>query len=121
MATTMVLAAAVFFAGMGLLALVRPPAVVAVFRIPLEHSDARCEVRAVYGGYGIAVAALLIAAAGRNDAFGDGLVAATAIGLAGMAGGRLVGLVADRPRRAYPTGAFVVVEAGLALGLALTL
>jgi hypothetical protein len=117
----MVLAAAVFFAGMGLLALVRPLAVVAIFRIQLEHSDARSEVRAVYGGFGIAVAAVLVAGAGRKDAFGDGLVAATAIGLAGMAGGRLIGLLADRPRHAYPTGAFVVVEAGLALGLALTL
>src|SRR4051812_31149401 len=98
----MVIFAAVFFAGMGLLALVRPQAVVAIFGIELAHAHARSEVRAVYGGFGIAVAAVLVTAATRVDAFGDGLVAAIAVGLAGMAGGRLVGLVADRPRRAFP-------------------
>jgi hypothetical protein len=117
----MVLFAAVFFAGMGVLALVRPSAVVGIFGIEVEAPDARSEVRAVYGGFGIAVAALLVAAAGREDALGDGLVAAVAISLAGMAAGRLVGFVTDRPRSLYPTGAFIVVEAALAAGLALSI
>ena len=54
---------------MGVYALVVPAAILAPFGVPVESPDGRAEVRAVYGGFGIAVAALLgVAAAGGGDA-----------------------------------------------------
>ena len=53
----------VFFLGMGVCALVRPQFVVSFVKLVPETADARNEVRAVYGGFGIAIAVLLAVAA----------------------------------------------------------
>jgi hypothetical protein len=99
--TVIIAAAALFFLGMGVLALLRPAAIVAPFGISLSGPEARLEVCAVYGGFGIAVAALLGVAA-LDPAAHRGEVLAVAVALLGMAGGRVLGRVRDRPRAFYP-------------------
>jgi len=111
---------AAFMAGMGALALVRPAAVVGIFKIRVDAAESRNEVRAVYGGFGLAVATMLVVTARRSDAFGHGLAVAVAVALAGMAAGRLVGFFVERPRRFYPTVFFLLVEAALASALILS-
>jgi hypothetical protein len=58
---------ALFFAGMGVYALAAPAALVRPFGITLGESTARSEVRAVYGGFGLAIAGVLALAAVRPD------------------------------------------------------
>jgi hypothetical protein len=113
-------AVAVFFLGMGLLALVAPARVVAPFGTVVGTADARNEVRAVYGGFGLVVAALLGFAATRDDSYGDGLVLAIAAALVGMAAGRLVGFAVERPTRFFPTVCFFLIELALAGALVLS-
>ena len=105
-----VVVVAVFFAGMGLLALARPPEIVERFGIDLGGPDGRNEVRAVYGGFGLAVAALLGVAVGAEGGFRDGVLVAVAVALYGMAAGRLVSWAAERPARGSQTPLWFVVE-----------
>ncbi len=105
---------AAFFAGMGVFALVRPPEVVARFGVRIDTADGRNEVRAVYGGFGLAVAAILVVAIGDDGSFRDGVLAAVAASLVGMAAGRVVGFVLERPSRRSPTLVFLAVELVLA-------
>jgi hypothetical protein len=107
-------AVAAFFAGMGLLALVRPEQVVDRFGIGLGGPDGRNEVRAVYGGFGIAVTAMLVVAIAAEGGFRDGVLVAFAASLAGMAAGRLVGFAVERPQRRWETPRWFVVELVLA-------
>lgn len=109
MDTVIVGAAALFFLGMGVLALVRPARLVAPFGITLSGPDARLEVCAVYGGFGIAIAALLGVAA-LDPAGHGGELLAVAFALFGMAGGRLVGRVRHRPSGFYPVWFYFWVE-----------
>ena len=105
-------AVALFFLGMGLVALVRPESVLAFFGIQSLTLDARNEVRAVYGGFGVAIAGLLVVAS-RDEALRAGIVVAVAIALVGMATGRVVSAVVDRKVGTWPA-VFFCVELGLA-------
>ena len=87
---------ATLFAAMGLLTLVRPRSIGAIVDIRLDAADARNEVRAVYGGFGLAMAAVLVVAM-RVPRLHDGIVACVALALAGMVVGRLVSAVIERP------------------------
>jgi uncharacterized protein DUF4345 len=107
--TLIVAAVAVFFLGMGVLALARPAGLVAPFGISLDGPDARLEVCAVYGGFGVAVAALLGFAAFDPHTHGDVLLT-VAVALFGMAGGRLLGRLRDRPSAFYPVWFYFWVE-----------
>ncbi|MEU4510175.1 DUF4345 family protein [Nonomuraea wenchangensis] len=122
---------AVFFAGMGIYALAAPASLIAAFGITLPTADGRNEVRAVYGGFGLAVAAAL-ALAGYDVGLRDGIVLTVALALAGMAAGRVVSMVVEsgvvesravgsraveRPPRFYPTVFYLLVEAALAAAL----
>ena len=49
-----------FFLAMGTYALISPGALVAPFRLSARSPESRSEIRAVYGGFGIAMAAGLI-------------------------------------------------------------
>jgi hypothetical protein len=104
-----IVVAAVFFAGMGLYGLAVPAALVRPFGIAVAGPDARNEVRAVYGGFGLAVAGVLVVAA-LDEEIRRGVVIAVAVALGGMAAGRLIGSVLDRPRAFYPSWFYFCVE-----------
>jgi hypothetical protein len=102
---------AVFFLGMGVYAFIAPAHLVAPFHLRAATPEGRSEVRAVYGGFGIAVAAMLGAAAFDVADFRPGIVVTVAAALAGMALGRVVSRsVGDRPRF-YPVWFYCCVEA----------
>jgi hypothetical protein len=110
MSTIAIWLVAVGFAGMGVAALVLPERIPAMFGGTARTVDSRNEVRAVYGGFGIAVAGVLIAAPEDMRA---GVLLAVAVALFGMAGGRVVGFALERPSTFYPTVAFAVIESVL--------
>lgn len=107
-----VLSVALFFAGMGLSALIDPQGTLRFFSPPVFEADMRNEVRAVYGGYGLAVAALLLATF-RWPAIATGARIAIAVSLLGMAGGRVVSLLIEPASSNWPL-AFIAVEVVLA-------
>ena len=88
-------AVAVAFALMGIGALVRPTVVTRQFGIPALTPEGRSEVRAVYGGFGLAVAAMLVVAITTPD-LRAGIAITVAVALFGMAVGRVVSAVIDR-------------------------
>jgi hypothetical protein len=105
---------AVFFAGMGLLALVRPPLMWVFFDVVPSTPGSRSEVRAVYGGFGVAIAALLFVADGWSGGMRDGVLLTVAVALFGMSAGRAAsGLIEPKALIGYP-GFFMVMEAALA-------
>jgi hypothetical protein len=101
---------AALFAAMGVFSLAAPVQVLAQFGVSVDTPDGRAEVRAVYGGFGLAVAALLgVAAAGGGDAR-RGILVAVGVALAGMAFGRLAARAVERPSGFYPVWLFFWVE-----------
>jgi hypothetical protein len=107
----------VFFMGMGLFGLVRPRALVGIFGGDAPTAASRSEVRAVYGGFGLAVAACLATIDRWPLAARAGAYQCLAIGIGGMALGRVFGACVERDRRAFPTWVFVGVELCLAAAL----
>ncbi|KDN72785.1 membrane protein [Streptomyces olindensis] len=104
-------AVALFFLGMGLYGLVAPRALIRPFGIELTVPEARAEVRAVYGGFGVAVGALLAwAALGATGDLRSGVVLTVAVSLAGMAFGRLVARAVERPSEFFPSWFYFWVE-----------
>lgn len=96
-----VLIAAGFFSAMGLVALAAPERILALFDIRTVPMAARNEVRAVYGGFGLAVGALLFASLARPDV-GHGVRLTVATALIGMAAGRVYSWIVDRRFAAWP-------------------
>ena len=107
--------AAVFFAGMGIYALAAPARLVGPFDITLGSAAARAEVRAVYGGFGLAIAAVLVVAL-STPGLRTGILTTVAAALAGMAFGRLVSAL-DGRTRFYPNWFYFLVEAVAAAAL----
>jgi hypothetical protein len=107
------LVVAIGFAAMGLAALVRPAFIWAPFGVAPTTPESRSEVRAVYGGFGIAIAALLVL---TDDSAGlrDGVLVAVAVSLAGMAAGRLVSALVEPRTLLRSPGFFLLLELGLA-------
>lgn len=101
---------ATFFAGMGVVALAVPYRIPEIFGGTAKTVDSRNEIRAVYGGFGLAVAGILVAA---PPSAREGVLIAVAVALLGMAAGRVVGFVVERPSQFYPTVAFLLVEIAL--------
>jgi hypothetical protein len=106
----------VFFAGMGCYALAVPTAIIRPFGITLGGAAARSEVRAVYGGFGLAIAGVLGYAAVNSDVRA-GILIAVGAALAGMAFGRLVSAVLDERTAFYPNWFYCLVEAVAAAAL----
>ncbi|HUS23203.1 MAG TPA: DUF4345 family protein [Aeromicrobium sp.] len=105
---------AIFFAAMGFAALVKPALIWAPFGVVPSTPGSRNEVRAVYGGFGIAVAVLLFIADGMAADFRAGVLVTIAIALLGMAAGRVVSaLVEPKALLGFP-GFFMVLEGALA-------
>ena len=100
---------AVFFAGMGVYALAAPAAMLRPFGVTLGTASARSEVRAVYGGFGLAMAAVL-SYAFRVPEVRTGVLLTVGAALAGMAAGRLVSVFGERTPF-YPNWFYCVVEA----------
>ena len=104
------------FGVMGIGALVSPLRVSRQFDIPTLTAAGRNEVRAVYGGFGLAMAAGL-AAALAVPGLRAGVCLAVAAALAGMAGGRLVSAGIDRTLGRLPA-LYLMLEAVMAAALA---
>ncbi|MDZ4269030.1 MAG: DUF4345 family protein [Mycobacterium sp.] len=115
MDTGIIVAAAAFFAGMGVYALAAPGRLVAPFDITLASGTARAEVRAVYGGFGLAIAAMLVVALTAPD-LTAGIVTTVAAALAGMALGRASSAL-DTRTGFYPNWFYFLVEGVAALAL----
>ena len=102
-----VFAAAAGFALMGVLALAVPARVLSQFGIEGLTAAGRNEVRAVYGGFGLAVAGLLWFADRTPDLRG-GIVLTVGVAVLGMAGGRLVSALIDRGIARAPAAYFLL-------------
>src|SRR5690606_15566269 len=90
MPAVVIVVVAVLFLGIGLYGPVAPAALVRPFGVAADTAEARTEIRAVYGGFGVAVAGLLIAAAADAGGIRTGVAVTVAAALLGMASGRLV-------------------------------
>lgn len=99
----------VFFAGMGVYALAAPAALIRPFGITLTEATSRSEVRAVYGGFGLAIAGVLAYAAVEADVR-TGILLTVGAALAGMAFGRVVSAVVDASTAFYPNWFYCLVE-----------
>ena len=108
---------AVFFAGMGMYALAAPAALVRPFGTTLGGAASRSEVRAVYGGFGLAIAGVLAYAAVAEGDVRKGILITVGVALAGMAFGRLVSAVVDDRTAFYPNWFYCLVEAVAAAAL----
>ena len=108
-AVALVVVMAVFFGGMGVYGIVAPTSLVAPFGIAAGSGDARNEVRAVYGGFGLAMACLLVSTMsdlGSNR----GMLITIGTALLGMAAGRLVACLWERPGHLYPVWFYFGIE-----------
>lgn len=110
MAVAVIAVIAVFFLGMGVYALAVPDALVRPFGITLGQSASRSEVRAVYGGFGLAIAGVLVAAAVRGGDIRSGILIAVGGALAGMALGRVISAIVDARTSFYPNWFYCLVE-----------
>jgi hypothetical protein len=108
---------ALAFLAMGCTALLSPASIGRYFDVQITSVDGRNEVRAVYGGFGVAVALALVIAA-RVDLLRPGIIACVSLALAGMAFGRLASALFARPGR-WPW-IFCAIEAIGALMLGVT-
>lgn len=84
------------FAAMGAIMLWRPEYLTRVTGVELSTPEARSEARAVYGGFGIAVALALFTALVYSD-FKGGIMYTTGLMLIGMAAGRGYAAWLERP------------------------
>lgn len=103
--------AAVFFAGMGLYALAAPAALAGPFALTVTLPQARSEIRAVYGGFGLAVAGMLCWSAFGDDGLRNGAALTVGVALAGMAAGHVISRLVDTPTAFYPIWFYCLVEA----------
>lgn len=110
MATTVIAVIGIFFLAMGLYALATPAALAAPFNLSVQTPESRSEVRAVYGGFGIAMALVLGAAARDVGDIRTGAVVTVGAALIGMAAGRLVSRLFDTSVRFYPIWFYFGVE-----------
>ena len=104
------------YAAIGIVAALAPARVPALFGGAAGTPDARTEVRAVYAGIPLALAASLVAASG-SSARDDAVLRTVGAASAGMAVARLAGCVAERRLTVWPSGAFFALEAALAVAL----
>lgn len=110
MAVAVIAVIAVLFGGMGVYALAAPAALIRPFGVTLGSAVSRSEVRAVYGGFGLAIAAVLGYAAFREGDVQKGILITVGAALAGMALGRIVSAVVDSRTPFYPNWLYFLVE-----------
>ena len=117
MAIAVIAVIGVFFAGMGVYALAAPAALIRPFGITLEQPASRSEVRAVYGGFGLAIAGVLAYAAVAGGDVRTGILITVGAALAGMAVGRVASAVLGDRTAFYPNWFYFIVEAAAAAAL----
>jgi len=100
----------VFFAGMGIYALAAPAALIRPFGTTLGGAASRSEIRAVYGGFGLASAGVLAYAVVADGDVRTGILLTVGAALAGMAFGRLVSALIDERTAFYPNWFYCLVE-----------
>ncbi len=108
---------ALFFLGMGVVALTQPAHVVDRFGVTVESLDGRNEIRSVYGGFGVAVALLLgwaVVTDGRGELWIPSVIAVLCFG---MAVGRVLSMIADRTRGSAVVWRYVGLELALTASL----
>ena len=110
METLIIAVVGFFFFAIGLYALVAPATLAAPFHLSVETPESRSEIRAVYGGFGIAVSAVLGAAALDLGDIRAGAVMTIGFALIGMAAGRLVSRLVDSSVHFYPIWFYCGVE-----------
>ncbi|WP_431949317.1 DUF4345 family protein [Nocardia lijiangensis] len=121
MSVVLIAVVALFFAAMGVLGLLRPSRLADTVGLLADRADAHAEVRAVYGGFGVAVAVVLGLAAADVGGIGSGVCIAVAAALGGMAFGRIWSAFTERPSAFYPVWFYFVVEVTLATMLTLAI
>ncbi|MGU3650222.1 DUF4345 family protein [Mycolicibacterium sp. A43C] len=114
MAAVVIVSVGVFFAGMGLYALAAPAALLRPFGFAVTSDTQRAEVRAVYGGFGIAIAGVLGYAMSAPDAVRTGILLTVGVALAGMALGRVISAALGDRTSCYPNWFYCLVEAAAA-------
>ena len=114
MATILIVCVAVFFGGMGLIALASPPWIPAIYGIQVTTPTGQAEIRGVYGGFGLAIAGLLFyAALGDAAALRGGILLSVSMATGGMAVGRgASALIA--PAGLHPTWTTFAAEVAMA-------
>lgn len=112
--TLLVLAVGAFCLGMGAVGLFAPSRLRRMFAPGDVTAEERNEIRAVYGGFGVALAGGLGWAATNTSDVSDGFLRAMAVGFGGMAFGRLVSLVREPLESFFPAWTFLLVEILLA-------
>ena len=117
MAVAVIGVIAVFFLGMGVYAMAAPSALVRPFGIRLGESASRSEVRAVYGGFGLAITGVLGYAAVADGDVRRGILITVGAALAGMAFGRLASAFLGDRTSFYPNWFYFLVEFVAAAGL----
>lgn len=110
------IAGAAFYAGIGAVAAIRPAMVPSLFGGSAPTAAARTEIRAVYGGLPLTMAALVVAESNRPQRPWTLAVAALS---GGMALGRLAGISAERSTDAV-TVLLVAAESATAVALGTT-
>jgi hypothetical protein len=119
LATAVNIVIGVFFLAMGGYALAAPAALIHPFGMRLEHAAARYEIRAVYGGFGLAMAAMLAVAATHDGPLRTGIMLTIGIALGGMALGRIISALVDDRISFYPNWFYCLIEACTAAALVL--
>lgn len=102
------------FAFMGLCALAAPDRVTGQFDVPPLSANGRNEVRAVYGGFGVAMA-LMLSMTLLHPTLRHGVCLTLAAALAGMAAGRIVSAIIDRRLGRAPALYIAIELVGAAL------
>lgn len=120
MASVVIAVVGVFFLGMGLYGLAAPASLIKPFGVVLDRPVARAEVRAVYGGFGVAIAGVLGYALLHPETR-TGIILAVAVALAGMAFGRVVSALCGDRTSFYPNWFYCLVEAAAAAALLLAI
>jgi hypothetical protein len=109
MLTALTIAVILFCLLMGVTALATPERITRIHGTRELTADGRNEVRAVYGGFGVAMA-IVLAWGLRAPALGPGIFLSVGGAFGGMALGRLVAATIERPRRFYPSWFYCVLE-----------
>lgn len=117
MVSATVVVVGVFFLGMGVYALAAPAAILRPFGFSLGSDAQRAEVRAVYGGFGLAIAGVLGWAMTAPTSVRTGVLITVAAALAGMALGRVLSAALGDRTSFYPNWFYCLVEAVAAAAL----